>query len=167
MLDGIVTNTRPAMRPSAKTVVVIAVLALLASCSSGPRKKINPPRASLQQLAVQPDGSWQLSLRLQNFSNVSTDFASVDAKLWIGGQDAGQVKATPAINIGPESADVVVTALAPAVGAKLVVAEALATQRGVTYTLTGKIATTEPKGNYNFTFDSQLDPAPGLPGVLR
>ena len=40
-----------------KTVLVISFLALLAACSSGPKKRINPPRASIQQLAVQADGA--------------------------------------------------------------------------------------------------------------
>ena len=109
-----------------KTVLVIAFLALLAACSSGPKKRINPPRASIQQLAVQADGSWQLSVRLQNFSSVSTAFSNVSAKLVIGGQDAGTFTLQPGISIGPESADVVMAKLAPTLGAKLVVASAIA-----------------------------------------
>jgi hypothetical protein len=43
----------------------------LTACSGGnpDRKQINPPRASLQQLTVLPNGQWRLVLRLQNFSN--------------------------------------------------------------------------------------------------
>lgn len=155
------------MRIVFKTVFAIAFLAVLASCSSGPAKRINPPKASIQQLAVQPDGRWKLSLRLQNFSNVATEFASVDAKLVIGGQDAGRIVASPGISVGPESADVVETTLIPSLGAKLVVASALAARQSTPYTLTGSIITTKPKGNYDFTHDSQLDPAPGLNGVMR
>ncbi len=155
------------MRIVIKTVFAIAFLALLASCSSGPRKRINPPKASIQQLAVQADGSWKISLRLQNFSNIGTDFAMVDAKLFIGGQDAGRVQVNAGINIGPESADVVDARLTPTLGGKLVVASALAARQSATYTLTGSIVTTKPKGTYNFTHDSQLDPAPGLNGVMR
>lgn len=155
------------MRTSLGTVSAIAFLALLAGCASGPKKVINPPKASIQELAVQPDGRWKLSLRLQNFSSVSTRFAAVDAKLYVAGEDAGQVQASPDISIGPESADVVEAMLSPAVGAKVAVASALASRRGVTYTLTGTIRATEPKGSWTFTYDSTLDPAPGLPGVMR
>ena len=150
-----------------KTVLVIAFLALLAACSSGPKKRINPPRASIQQLAVQADGSWQLSVRLQNFSSVSTAFSSVDAKLIIGGQDAGRVVLQPGISIGPESADVVVARLSPTLGAKLVVASAIAASQSAAYSLSGTIVTSEPKGNYPFNYDSTLNPAPGLNGVMR
>ena len=150
-----------------KTVLVISFLALLAACSSGPKKRINPPRASIQQLAVQADGSWQLSVRLQNFSSVSTAFSSVDAKLVIGGQDAGRVILQPGISVGPESADVVVARLTPTLGAKLVVASAIASSQSTAYSLTGTIVTSEPKGNYSFNYDSTLNPAPGLNGVMR
>ena len=150
-----------------KTVLVIAFLALLAACSSGPKKRINPPRASIQQLAVQADGSWQLSVRLQNFSSVSTAFSSVDAKLIIGGQDAGRVVLQPGISIGPESADVVMARLSPTLGAKLVVASAIAASQSAAYSLSGTIVTSEPKGNYPFNYDSTLNPAPGLNGVMR
>lgn len=150
-----------------KTVLVIAFLALLAACSSGPKKRINPPRASIQQLAVQADGSWQLSVRLQNFSSVSTAFSSVDAKLVIGGQDAGRVVLQPGISIGPESADVVVARLTPSLGAKLVVASAIASSQSTAYSLSGTIVTSKPKGNYPFNYDSTLNPAPGLNGVMR
>ena len=150
-----------------KTVLVIAFLALLAACSSGPKKRINPPRASIQQLAVQADGSWQLSVRLQNFSSVSTSFSSVNAKLVIGGQDAGSLSVQPGISIGPESADVVMATLRPALGAKLVVASAIASGQASAYSLSGTIVTSDPKGNYPFNYDSTLNPAPGLNGVMR
>ena len=150
-----------------KTVLVISFLALLAACSSGPKKRINPPRASIQQLAVQADGSWQLSVRLQNFSSVSTAFSTVTSKLVIGGQDAGSFTVQPGISIGPESADVVVARLMPTLGAKLVVASAIASSQSTAYSLSGTIVTTTPKGNYPFNYDSTLNPAPGLNGVMR
>ena len=150
-----------------KTVLVISFLALLAACSTGPKKRINPPRASIPQLAVQADGSWQLSVRLQNFSSVSTAFSSVDAKLVIGGQDAGRVTLRPGISVGPESADVVVAMLRPTLGAKLVVASAIASSQSTAYSLSGTITTSDPKGNYPFNYDSTLNPAPGLNGVMR
>jgi hypothetical protein len=155
------------MRSHARTVFAIAFLALLAGCASGPKKIVNPPKASIQELAVQPDGRWQLTLRLQNFSNVTTAFASLDAKLYVGGEEAGQVQVTPGISVGPESADVVTASLSPALGAKVAVASALASRRSVTYTFTGTIKTSEPKGSWTFTHDSSLDPAPGLTGVMR
>ena len=145
----------------------LAVLVLLAGCSRGPTRQINPPRASIQQLQVQADGQWLLTMRLQNFSNVSTRFASVNAQLVVGGQDAGAVVLSPTLTVGPESADVLTATLRPATGAKLVIASALAAGQPVRYALHGKIATAEPSGSYDFSFDSTLNPAPGLTGVMR
>jgi len=155
------------MRPAARIVFATAFSAVLAACSSAPPKQINPPRASIQELAVQPDGQWRLTVRLQNFSNVATTFQSVNAKLIVADQEAGTVALSPAISIGPESADVVSATLRPALAAKLVVASALSAGQPVRYVLSGKIVTGEPKGSYDFTFDSTLNPAPGLNGVLR
>jgi hypothetical protein len=155
------------MRPAFTIVFAIAFSAVLASCSSVPDKVINPPRASIQQLAVHPDGHWQLTVRLQNFSSVSTAFQSVNAKLVVSGQDAGAFVLSPAISIGPESADVSAATLAPALGAKLAVASALAAGQPVRYVLSGRIETSDPKGSYPFTFESTLNPAPGLDGVMR
>lgn len=156
------------MSQALKIISCVALSSVLAACSGGAvRKQINPPRASLQQLAVQADGQWKLSVRLQNFSNVPTAFESVNAKLVVGGQDAGSFSLAPAMTIGPESADVVSATLRPALGAKLVVASALSSGQSVRYVVSGKIATSNPKGEYDFSFDSTLNPAPGLNGVLR
>jgi len=155
------------MRPIIKIVFAVAFSALLAACSSAPRKQINPPRASIQELAVQPDGQWRLTVRLQNFSNVVTAFQSVDARLTVADQAAGAVALSPAISIGPESADVVSATLRPTLAAKLIVASALSGGQPVRYALTGRIVTADPKGSYDFSFESTLNPAPGLNGVLR
>jgi hypothetical protein len=160
-------NQRRGSAMRMKTVFAIALLGAIAGCSHAPRRMVNPPRASIQQLQVLPDGQWRLDVRLQNFSNVPTAFATVHAQLTVGGQDAGAIDLAPAMRIGPESADVVKASLRPALGGKLVVASALAAGQSQRYKLKGTIVTTEPKGSYPFEFESSLNPAPGLPGVMR
>jgi hypothetical protein len=150
-----------------RIVFSIAVSAALAGCSSGPTKQINPPRASIQQLDVQTDGRWLVTVRLQNFSSVSTSFDSVSARLLIFNQDAGAIAFSPAISVGPESADAVTTTISPELGAKLLVASALTRGQAVRYVLSGTIVTGEPSGSYDFTFESTLNPAPGLNGIMR
>jgi hypothetical protein len=140
---------------------------LLAACAGGPKRIINPPRASVQELAVQNDGQWRLSMRLQNFSNVPTGFADVDAMLEVGGQAGFPVRLQPAIVVGPESADVAVLTLVPPAAAKTAVAAALAEGRSVRYRITGKIVTSDPRGSFRFEYDSALSPVPGLAGVMR
>ena len=68
---------------------------------------------------------------------------------------------------GPESADTVETTITPALGAKLVVASALSAGQSVRYEVRGQIATSQRKDPYEVTYESSLNPAPGLPGVLR
>jgi hypothetical protein len=131
------------------------------------KKQINPPRASVQQLTVLANGQWRLVLRLQNFSNRATKFEAVNARLKFDGQDAGAVSATPGIDIGPQSADTVETIMTPSLEAKVAVASALSAGQSTRYRIAGTIDTTQRDGDYDFEYESALNPAPGLPGVLR
>jgi len=151
----------------ARLLLLASLLAGLAGCATGPKQRINPPVASLQELAVQPDGTWQLSVRLQNYSTVATTFTTVTARLLVSGQDAGELTVAPNLTVGPESADVVPVVLVPSLAAKTTVATALAGGQSVLYSLSGRIVTSAPKGDKEFRFDSSLNPAPGLRGVMR
>lgn len=146
------------------------VLALLAACGTGPVRRVSEPAAQIQQLTVRADGGWDVQLRLQNYSSIPMRFDSVRLALTTAGQPAGDLHATPALTVGPESADVIDTRLQPSAAAKLALAEALAGRRSVAYSITGTIAATPDQGGQRtFTVrrDSELSPAPGLPGVLR
>jgi len=155
------------MRLALKILFALVFLTLLSACGGRVKKVINPPRASIQELAAQANGQWKLSVRLQNFSSVPTQFASVSARLRVDGQDAGDIVLSPAVTVGPEAADVVSTMITPALAAKVTVASALAAGRPVRYTLVGRIVTSEPRGDSPFEYDSVLNPAPGLNGVMR
>jgi len=152
------------------TVLGVAAL-LLAGCASGPVRRVSEPTARIQQLTVGADGHWSVDLRLENFSSIPMRFDALRLELEIDSHDAGALQAQPAIVIGPESADVVQVSLAPAAGAKLAVAEALAAGRSLGYALEGSITAT-PDEERQRVFDglsrrSALSPAPGLPGVMR
>jgi len=143
-----------------------ALLGLLAGCAPEVRKSIFPPRASLQQLVVQPDGSWKLQVRLQNYSSVSMTFAKVQARIELDGHPAGEVNLAPALRVGPESADIVEAGLKPSPAAAAAVS-GLKGSGSVRYKLTGNIATTDPDRAHAYSFEGVLSPVPGLPGVLR
>ena len=142
---------------------------VLPGCGGGGRvkKQINPPRASVQQLTVLPGGQWRVVLRLQNFSNVPSNFSSVSGNLKFGGQAAGGFSATPNISVGPESADTVETMISPSFEAKTAVASALSASQSIRYEIEGQIATSQRNDAYEFKYESSLNPAPGLPGVMR
>ena len=119
---------------------------------------------------MRADGRWAVELRIENFSSIPMRFDAVDLALAIGANEAGHVTAQPAISIGPESADVVTTIFTPQAAGKLAVADALAGGRSIAYTLDGNITATPDEARqraFEVKHSSQLNPAPGLPGVLR
>lgn len=161
------------MLPRLRTALTVAFLAgvavALTACNSNV-KRVSPPAASVQQLTVGANGSWTLALRLQNFSSMPMTFDSVDLEMQVGDQDAGKVSARPAISIGGVSADVITVELQPSSAARIVVADALAGNRTLGYSLKGTVAATpQEKKQRSFEIDnrSTLNQAPGLPGVLR
>jgi len=149
---------------------VVALASLLVSCSSGPVRRVSEPSALIQQLTVRADGRWSVDLRIENFSSIPMQFGSLDLALTFGDNEAGHVTAQPAISIGPESADVVTAVFTPQAAGKLAVADALAGGRSIGYTLSGTITATPDEGrqrSFEIKRSSQLNPAPGLPGVMR
>ncbi|KIP87749.1 hypothetical protein SN15_00385 [Stenotrophomonas maltophilia] len=150
-------------------LIVLSVLAL-AACGEKVVKRVSEPASSLQQLTVNADGSWKVALRLQNFSSMPMRFDDVALKLSVGDAEAGTLSAKPGVSIGGASADVIELQLQPAAEARLIVADALASNHTLAYTLEGSVsATPEEKKQRTFQINnrSTLNHAPGLPGVLR
>ena len=156
-----------------RTVLTVALLAgtavAVTACNTNV-KRVSPPAASVQQLTVGANGNWTLALRLQNFSSMPMTFDNVELQMQVGDQDAGKVSVRPAISIGGVSADVINVELQPSSAARIVVADALAGNRTLGYSLKGTVAATpQEKKQRSFEIDSRstLNQAPGLPGVLR
>lgn len=153
------------------TAAMLAAMTLaMAGCAGGPVRRVSEPAASIQQLAVGPDGRWTVELRLQNFSNVAMRFDKVDLTLRAGTEEAGKLSATPALTVGPETADITTVTLAPTAGARIVVAGALADHRNLDYVLEGTLtaaAQDKKARDYEVRRASALSPVPGLPGTLR
>ena len=150
---------------------LLMVIALsLAACAGRGGKRVSEPVASIQQLTVDARGDWQVRLRLQNYSSVAMRFDSVSLAVGIGGADAGLLQARPGLTVAAESADVVDIPLSPVAQAKLLVADTLAGGRSIAYSLKGSLVATPDQGGsrtFQVSRDSALNPAPGLPGVLR
>lgn len=70
------------MRPLLRHFALAALVALLAACGPA-RKSVFPPTVSVQQLAVQPNGTWRLTLRIQNNSYGGMDFTTLDGQLQV------------------------------------------------------------------------------------
>lgn len=153
----------------AQTTTLLALACLLAACG-GPVRRVSEPTAQVQQMTVRADGRWDVELRLQNYSSIPMRFDSLRLAMTVAGEPAGELRAAPALGIGPESADVVSVQLAPGAAAKIAVADALAARRSVSYALSGEIVATPDKASqrsFEIERKSALSPAPGLDGVLR
>jgi len=142
-----------------RLVVVALLAAALSACGGGPVRKVHPSTASIQQIAVQPDGQWRVTLRIQNYSTFAMHYAGFDAVLTVNGADAGQLKFAPDIDIVASNSDVIETSLVPAAGVQL--------GGDVAYALKGTIRTTDPDNDFDFKTSSHLSPAPGLSGIWR
>ncbi|MEG0195564.1 MAG: hypothetical protein RR698_20655, partial [Stenotrophomonas sp.] len=93
----------------------------LTACGNGPVKRVSEPAASIQQLSVGNDGNWEVELRLRNYSSMPMRFDSVSLAVKVGDEAAGTLSASPALSIGPESADVIKVRLQPSSSARIVV----------------------------------------------
>lgn len=151
-------------------LALLAATVLLAGCGSGMVRRVSDPAVSMQQLTVKADGQWSMDLRLQNYSSIPMRFDTVEVDVRVGDQDAGKLRVTPGLSVGPESADVLTVAFAPTSAARIVVADALAGRRALPYTLKGSVGATPEEAKLR-TFDidtrNTLNPVPGLDGVLR
>ena len=158
------------VRIALAAIALVAISLGLAACSQGPVRRVSEPTAQIQQLTVRADGHWSVELRIENFSSVPMRVDAIDLALSIGAQEAGHLTAQPGVSIAPESADIVTSVVTPQVAGKIAVADALAGGRSIAYTLDGRIDATPVEGkprSYEIRRSSQLNPAPGLPGVLR
>ena len=155
-----------------RSELLVAVLlgAVLTGCAGGPVKRVSEPTASIQQLTVGADGQWSVDLRLQNYSSVPMRFERVALKLSSSGESVGELQASPALTVGPESADVTTIRITPSASARILVAGTLADRRSLAYSLEGTLnaGTEERKArDYKVKRNSALSPVPGLPGVMR
>ena len=145
--------------------------ALLTACASdGAVRRVSEPAAGIQQLTVRTDGSWSVDVRINNYSSIPMRFDAVSLAMNFGGEAAGTLTGNAGISIGPESADVVTLVHAPQSGARIVLADALSSGRGVAYTFKGTLSAAPDDGKaraYEVEHSSSLTRVPGLAGVLR
>lgn len=140
----------------------------LAACSGTPKPRMFPPSASLQELVVQPDGRWEIALRVQNLARLGIRVNSLDASLTVAGHPATRINPAIDLPIPASGAERLVLMITPSAAAADAVNLALSEGRSVSYAIEGSLGTIEPgRRSDRFSFASQLSPAPGLPGTLR
>ncbi|MFT3791644.1 MAG: hypothetical protein QM741_11330 [Rudaea sp.] len=149
-------------------IALLAATVVLAGCFGGGRNHpINPPNASIQLLEVQPDGRWKVTLRLENFSDLTQHYSTLKANLRISGIDTGEISLNPEMDVPGLNADTIDTTITP--GGDLHKAFALDAKSpgGVPYELKGTIAIRGANKDFKFEHKSRLSPVPGIPNQYR
>jgi hypothetical protein len=140
-------------------LAMLTVAGLIASCSDAPVRKVHPSTASIDKLAVLPDGHWKITLRIQNYSTFAMHFSRFEAELTVDGKDVGLLATAPDLDIVGSNSDVIDVTLATS--AKLPATGDFA------YQLKGTIDTSEPKESFKFDKSSRLSPVPGIANTYR
>lgn len=154
-------------QPGLVLLVVLAMALALTGCGDGIREFINPPGASVQRLEVATDGGWKVTLRVQNFSNVLTEFEQIELALYVDGRRAGMLSRGADLIVESDSVELLVLDLDAAAAAQTTLASESALRNGFAYRLEGSIETRKPRGRYPIAFDSRLAPVPGRAGEFR
>jgi hypothetical protein len=142
------------------------VLALLTACASGPPKRVFPPEARLQELALQGDRA-RVQLRVQSFSTVPSVVEAYALTLEIAGAEAARFEGDAATTVLPQAAEILTIDARLDSAAVTRARQSLSAGTALRYRLHGTI-TVEPNGRaYPIDYSSALSPVPGLDGVLR
>jgi hypothetical protein len=142
------------------------LLALLTACSAGPPKRVFPPEARLQELALQSEDA-RVQLRVQSFSTVPSVVQAYALTLEIAGAEAARLEGQAAATVLPQAAEVLTLDARLDGDAMARARQALAAGTALRYRVHGTI-TVDPSGRaYPIDYSSALSPVPGLDGVLR
>lgn len=146
---------------------VVALLLLLVGCASGPVIRYFPPQASIKELKVQPDGQWQVQIRIQNFSTGAMDFSDIRLKIQIQDGSWVELQGPESLNIGASNAELI--NLNAPFNAETVkaIGERQGKSQPLRYRLEGSLRSRDPGRTYPLNYDGRLNPAPGLAGVYR
>ncbi len=163
----------PSLARPAVTLALLVVGAALAGCSSPePGRLALPPSASVQRLDYDASGHLNATLRVQNYGPKTVRYGTLDLKLQLGGQEAGEFHVPLGFEIAGHASEVVATTLTatPAALESLKAAEQRADALGgstVNYRVVGRLIAEKPKGDFKIEYEGQLSPEPGVPHHFR
>jgi len=154
--------------------IIPALLLSLCLTACGPAKKsVYPPTLSIQQLAVLPNGQWQLTVRIQNNSYGEMDFKSLDGQLQITELVPIRLHANFELDVPALTGDVTQLDVLPtAPMSKALQAIAGKGSAGsLAYRVSGS-ASAKPEQekqlrDFDFSGNDWLSPVPGIPNTYR
>lgn len=155
----------------------VALAVGLAAC--GPqRKSVFPPSLTVQQMQLLPNGTWRLTVRIQNNSYGGVDFQSITGSLQVASELPVRVHATfnrdiPALANDVVTIDVLPT---PAMTRALAATAARGSNGSLAYAIRGTIHAQpdladhpdqkEPQ-DFPFQHSDFLSPVPGIANTFR
>lgn len=154
-------------------VMPILLLSLLMTACGPAKKSVFPPTLSIQQLKVQADGRWQLTLRIQNNSYGEMDFTSLEGQLQIAEQVPVRLHATFKRDIPALAGDVLPLEILPtaAMSKALQAIAGKGSAGSLGYRISGT-ASAKPEQekqsrDFDFSGNDWLSPVPGIPDTYR
>ncbi|HUA80053.1 MAG TPA: hypothetical protein VL997_06755 [Dyella sp.] len=158
-------------------LALVALAALLTAC--GPqRQSVFPPTVTIQQMRVQPDGAWQLTVRFQNNSYTGMNYQSIEGQMQIAQGIPVRVHAAFDLDVPSFAGDVVQVDVlpTPAMTQALQAVTPKGSAGQLAYTLRGVVHCTpnledhpdnkNPR-DFPFTSNSFLSPVPGVSNTYR
>jgi len=137
------------------------------------RKSVFPPTVSIQQLAVLPDGQWQLTLRIQNNSYVGMDFRSLEGQLQIAELAPVRLHGNFELDIPELAGDVIRLDVLPTTamtGALQAIADK-GSAAALAYRISGSTSATPEQDSKSRSFDFSgkdwISAVPGIPHTYR
>ncbi|WP_233841181.1 hypothetical protein [Dyella sp. 2HG41-7] len=158
-------------------LALVAFATLLSAC--GPqRQSVFPPTITIQQMRVQPDGAWQLTVRFQNNSYTGMNYQSIEGQMDIAQGIPVRVHAAFDLDVPSFAGDVVQVEVLPtpamsqalqAIAGKGSAGQLPYTLRGVVHCAPNLEDHPDNKNprDFPFTSNSFLSPVPGVPNTFR
>ena len=160
-----------------RCLVLLVLAAGLAAC--GPqRKSVFPPSLTVQQMQVLPNGTWRLTVRIQNNSYGGMDFSAIDGTLQVANGVPVRLHNAFDLEIPSFAGDVTTIDVlpTPAMGSALAAAAAKGSAGSLAYAIRGTIHAQpdladhpDNKSAQDFPFQHNdfLSPVPGIANTFR
>lgn len=153
-------------------IIPLSLALALIACGP-PRKSVFPPTLSIQQLVLQPDGAWRLTVRIQNNSYGGMDFTSLDGQLAMADSVPVRIHGTFDRDIPAFAGDVVQIDVLPtgAMTKALAASAAKGSAGALPYTLAGSVRAKPEQErqarDFDFSGKDWLSPVPGIARTWR
>jgi hypothetical protein len=160
-----------------RSLALLALATGLAAC--GPqRKSVFPPSLTVQQMQVLPNGTWHLTVRIQNNSYGGMDFNAIEGTLQVANNMPVRLHAAFDLDIPSFASDVTSIDVlpTPAMGGALAAAAAKGSAGSLAYAISGTIHAqpdladhpdNKKPQDFPFQHNDFLSPVPGIANTFR